>query len=95
MSTAWDVPISELARARGSKRPVRVAAPIAGLGVTDSGVPQDADVIADVVLEALDEGAILVTGTVTAPWVGICRRCLGEARGMVVAEVRELFESEP
>ena len=95
VTTAWEVPISELSRVRGSRRPVQVFAPIEDLGVTDSHVPEGADVTANVVLEALDEGAILVTGRVYSPWVGTCRRCLNEAAGTVVAEVRELFESEP
>ena len=95
MNGPWDIPIAELSRARGSRRPVQVSAPVSGLAITDSHVAEGADVTADVVLESLDEEAILVTGTVAAPWIGVCRRCLGEARGHIRSEVRDLYESSP
>jgi uncharacterized protein len=38
------------------------------------------------------DGGVVATGTVTAPWAGDCRRCVGTARGEVRAIVRELFE---
>jgi uncharacterized protein len=37
---------------------------------------------------------VLVTGTVTAPWEGECRRCLGTARGTLAVGVRELYEDQ-
>jgi uncharacterized protein len=36
-------------------------------------------------------GGITAEGTVTAPWVGECRRCGGPAEGMVVSEVKERY----
>ena len=44
---------------------------------------------ADVTVEAV-VGGVSVTGTVRAPWVGVCRRCLGEASGELRVPVREL-----
>lgn len=55
-----------------------------------SFVPDDADCEADVTLEAVS-GAVEVTGTVTAPWQGECRRCLAVARGQLRIPVRELY----
>jgi uncharacterized protein len=40
-------------------------------------------------------GAVVVSGTVTAPWRGPCRRCLADADGTVRIDVREVFEDEP
>jgi uncharacterized protein len=36
-------------------------------------------------------GGIMVTGTVSAPWQGECRRCGGPVEGRVVAEVLERY----
>jgi uncharacterized protein len=84
------VEIGSLLRAPGSKRRVRVAAPIEGLAVTGSQVPADEPVEVDVVLEAAN-GRVLATGTVAAPYVGSCRRCLEPVTGRVTTSVRELF----
>ena len=65
--------------------------PLDGLGVTGSHVPAGADVAVDAVLEPVT-GGVMVHATVTAPWEGECRRCLGSAAGRVDAEVRELYE---
>ncbi|HEV2361328.1 MAG TPA: DUF177 domain-containing protein [Acidimicrobiales bacterium] len=37
----------------------------------------------------------MVTGTASAPWEGECRRCLGEARGILSAPVSELLTDDP
>lgn len=36
-------------------------------------------------------GGVTVAGRVTAPFLGICRRCLEKAEGTLAVEVRELF----
>jgi uncharacterized protein len=66
-----------------------------GAEVTGTRVPAGAEVAIDAVLEWASGRSILVTGTVTAPWEGECRRCLGTARGTLAASVRELYEEEP
>jgi uncharacterized protein len=48
---------------------------------------------ADLALESLPGNALVAHGTVRATWSGECRRCLGEAHGTVVTDVRELFEA--
>jgi uncharacterized protein len=62
--------------------------------VTGSEVPPGADVDVDIVIEAVD-GGIVATGTVTAPWAGECRRCLGPVGGTLDVQVRELYEPRP
>lgn len=69
--------------------------PVAGLGVTGAHVPDHADVAVDAVLEVASGTSILVSGTVTAPWEGDCRRCLNPATGTLTTTVRELYEDEP
>jgi uncharacterized protein len=84
--------VAGLRRAGGRREEVRRGS-IAGLRVGDSSVPADEDVVADVVLE-LVPGGIVASGTVTAPFVSECRRCLGLVRGTVTAEVREVYQAD-
>ena len=62
------------------------------LEVSGSAVPAGAAVVADVLIEPV-HGGIMASGTVSAPWEGECRRCLGPAVGRLEVEVRELYES--
>ena len=84
----------ELRRRPGTQREVQVAMPLPDLGVSSARVPEGADVAVDGVLEAI-EGAMTITGTVTAPWVGDCRRCLDPVEGTLEVPVREVFEAHP
>ncbi|MGH9177501.1 MAG: YceD family protein [Acidimicrobiales bacterium] len=93
-SSPFVVNVGHLLRAPGERRRERRGGPIAGLRVTGSEVPVGADVVVEVMLDAVP-GAVVATGTVTAPWRGPCRRCLADAEGTVTAEVREVFEEEP
>ena len=79
----------------GEVRHERRSAPIDGLFVTGSEVPEGADVDVDVDLEPIGGSAVEAVGTVAAPWEGLCRRCLQPVAGTVLAQVRELFESTP
>ena len=83
-----------LRRHPGFRERLAVRAPLTGLRVTGSEVPAGADVELDVSLEAV-EGGIVVAGNVRAPWVGECRRCLGPVAGTAVADVEEIFVSDP
>jgi uncharacterized protein len=85
------VNVAGIRRSPGARRPEQRRGRIQDLGVTGSNVPPEAEVGIDVVLEVVN-GGIVVIGTVTAPWVGECRRCLGEMRGDLVIEVREIYE---
>jgi uncharacterized protein len=65
-----------------------------GMEVTEAAVPEQASVEVDVTLEAVD-GGVVVKGTVTAPWAGECRRCLGPVSGELRALVDEVFVADP
>jgi uncharacterized protein len=56
----------------------------------DSRVPAGATASCDVVLESF-AGGVMVTGTVTSPWAGICRRCAAPVGGRLEVAVRERF----
>lgn len=63
---------------------------IEDLACSGSAVPEGTEVEADLVLESV-VGGVSVTGTVRAPWVGACRRCLEPASDTLVLAVREHF----
>ncbi len=75
----------------GSALRVQRSGPLPGLRLSASAVPDGADVAVDAHLAWASED-VVVTATIRAPWSGSCRRCLGEASGEVVAEVREVYE---
>jgi uncharacterized protein len=87
------VSVTDLVRAPGNRTRVAAAGPIADLEVSTARVAPGSEVAVEVLLEAMTADAVLATGTVTATWVGECRRCLGEATGSVTAEVREMFDA--
>ena len=82
-------------RSPGVQRRVRVEGPLPGLGTSAAVVPDGGAVEADVVLEAMTDGRMTVTGRLTAPWTGECRRCLEAVVGDVVVDVQEVFEPDP
>lgn len=86
--------VTELRRRPGTQREVQVAAALEGLAITTARVPDGAAVEVDGVLEAI-EHAITLRGTVRAPWVAECRRCLEEVRGEAEVELAEVFETRP
>jgi len=68
------------------------AGPLAEEGI-DPGrsiVPVGAEAECDVTLRAFD-GGIAASGTVRAPWVGVCRRCTTAVGGDLVIGVTERF----
>ena len=83
------VPVTELVRHPGSRKHVTATTDAEGLALPDARVPDGSPVTVDVELDALSDG-IVVHGTVTAAWVGECRRCLGPAQGRAEARVEEL-----
>ncbi len=60
----------------------------------DSAVPVGGVATCDVSLEAFD-GGVMATGTVRAPWQGLCRRCAVPVGGELVVSVRERFAPDP
>lgn len=88
------VSVGGLLRVPGDRHRQVFSGSLAGLSVTGSAVPEDAEVTVSVMLDAVP-GGIVATGTVTAPWTGPCRRCLADASGIIHMEVREVFEEDP
>jgi len=87
------VHVARLRRSLGTRSHERMSAPIPGLEITGSRVPEDSDVSVDVRLESV-AGGVEASGTVEAPWVGACRRCLEVAKGTLVVKVRELYTED-
>jgi uncharacterized protein len=73
---------------------VTQAVVLPGLGITTAAVPDGAEIVVDVELEALSTG-LVATGTIEVPWEGECRRCLQPVTGTAAASVREVFEPRP
>ncbi len=92
--TPFRTNVADLLHRPGSRRALRLEAPLPGLAVTGSAVPDDAPVAIDVLLERVPEG-IVVRGVVRAPWDGPCSRCLRPVTGVVESQLQELFETEP
>ena len=92
-SSPFVVSVAHLRRAPGDRRRESRTGPLAGLAVTGSAVPPGAEVTVDVMLDSVP-GAVVASGTVTAPWSGPCRRCLADTEGTIRARVRELFEDD-
>lgn len=83
-----------LRRNHGRREALEVAAPLEGMAITGSHVASGAAVTLAVTLEAV-EGGVVVTGTVSAPFVGECRRCLGVVSGTISSGVEEIFVKDP
>ena len=56
----------------------------------DSTIPEGAEAELRRDLQSFD-GGVMATGTVTAPWQGVCRRCARPVGGELVIGVRERF----
>lgn len=90
----WQVPIVAVRRRAGVRHPVVLSGSLAELQVGDAVVPNDGEIVVDVVAEAIGE-SVTVTGEIRAPFVAICRRCLETMESVCVAEVVEVFEPHP
>ncbi len=94
----WIVHVARMRRNAGAESHevrrghVDEAGPLAEEGI-DPGrsiVPVGAEAECDVTLRAFD-GGIAASGTVRAPWVGVCRRCATAVGGDLVIGVTERF----
>lgn len=85
------VAVGELLGRPGERRTIDKSTEL-DLGVTSAQV--SGAVAIDVVVEAV-LGGLTVTGTLTAPFVADCRRCLERIDETLVIEVHEIFEAEP
>ncbi len=89
-SRPFVVPVATLRKNNGSTRRVIRHAEIGGLAAVGVMVPEGSEIGADLELASYP-GGITVEGTVTASWLGECRRCGGPVAGQVRTEVRERY----
>jgi uncharacterized protein len=85
------IPVTELLRQPGTRRVLQREVPLDTVSVAGVSVPTDAEVALDLVLEATGDD-IIVSGSLSIPWRGECRRCLGEVRDTSTATVREVYQ---
>lgn len=86
--------VLEVRRRPGTQREVVLTTPLPELAISSAQVPPGGEVAVEAVLESI-EGAVTLSGLVTAPWVGECRRCLDPVEGVLEATVSEVFEVHP
>lgn len=89
------VEVTELLRRPGTRKEFSSSASLDNLGLSTSNVPAGKRVNVALTLEAQGGDTITATGTVSASWMGTCRRCLGEVRGTIEQHVQEVFERSP
>ncbi len=94
MPRPFSVSVAALVHRPGAQHRETARGSISGLAVVGTAVPDDAEVVVDTVLAWVTDG-LLATGTVCAPWVGECRRCLRPVTGELTVEFCELFEDTP
>ena len=90
MADPWLVPIRALRRVVGSSHHEHRRGALGRLSVADTAVGETATADADVTLSAVD-GGVEVSGQVSAPFTGTCRRCGRPLAGEVVTDVREVY----
>ena len=93
------VRVARLRRSVGTTEREVLTAPLdaetlAPATVADCTVPDGAEAACDLVLESYP-GGVMVTGTVAAPWVGVCRRCTIPVAGRLDISVKERFCDPP
>jgi uncharacterized protein len=93
--SALVVSVADLLPHPGTKKRIEREVLLDGLEISAARVPPGEVTTVDVELQAVNDG-IVVVGTVRAPWLGECRRCLKGAGGEVDAEIAgEVFERHP
>jgi uncharacterized protein len=93
------VHVVQLRRAHGTTTRHRSSVPLdlealAPATMADSRVPEHGEADCDFLLEAYD-GGVMVTGTVRAPWVGVCRRCTAPVEGELRISLKERYCDPP
>ncbi|MDQ6783762.1 MAG: DUF177 domain-containing protein [Actinomycetota bacterium] len=90
MADPWLVPVRALRRVLGSSHHEHRCGTLGHLSVADTVVGPDTLVDAEVTVSAID-GGVEVSGRVSAPFLGRCRRCGQALSGELVAQVREVY----
>lgn len=86
------IDVADLLAHPGTRRDVRVSAPLEGLAGSAARVTGPVDVA--VSLERIPDG-IVVRGTVSTHWQGQCSYCLTDLDEAISLHVDELFEADP
>jgi uncharacterized protein len=87
--------VAEQLRHPGVQREVRVSGELPDIGISAARVRGGTPVDAALTIEAMSDHSLTIKGTITASWVGECRRCLRTIDGTVVSEVEEIFDTRP
>lgn len=86
-----EVDVALLLRRPGDTCPVEVDLRFDDLA---NSVVEASRVAGALVVESMSD-SLSVTGSLSAPWTGDCRRCLGEAEGVTTIDVSEIYERRP
>jgi uncharacterized protein len=86
------IDVADLLAHPGTRREVRVSAPVDGLAASAARVTEPVEVA--VTLERIPDG-IVVRGTVGTRWQGECSYCLTALDEPLTLHVDELFEADP
>lgn len=90
-SSPMSIDITKLGRRPGAMVTLRKTVPSPSrIGLDMIAIAQDAPLELDLQIQSVSEG-VLVTGTVDAPTVGECSRCLTPVNGRVQVRLTELF----
>ncbi|MGZ4577281.1 MAG: YceD family protein [Mycobacterium sp.] len=91
LSSPMTVDITRLGRRPGAMVTLRKTVPSSSrIGLDMIAIDQGAPLELDLQVQSVSEG-VLVTGTVDAPTVGECSRCLNPVNGRVQVRLTELF----
>lgn len=88
--------VGDLLHRPGTRRDVRRTVATDELVVGTATVAAGTEIDVDLVVESTAQpGTIAITGTLSAPWRGECRRCLTPIEGTVETTVHEIFATHP
>lgn len=91
LSSPMSIDITRLGRRPGAMVTLRKTVPSPSrIGLDMIAIERDAPLELDLQIQSVSEG-VLVTGTVDAPTVGECSRCLTPVSGQVQVRLTELF----
>jgi len=92
MANPFLVNAAEVLRRPGTQKDIEVEVDLADLDIVDDPrFDRDAQVAVRLLLESMNDG-IVVDGSVSVPWHGVCRRCNEPTAGVSVSEVHELYQ---
>lgn len=89
-----EVAVTDLRTHPATRRAFRRRVELADLTISTAVVPSGGEIEVDLILESTGTD-VVASGTITAPWVGPCRRCLTPVEGTAETVVREIFEPRP